>query len=617
MTPLAQQIPVRLAAVAVCLILVWGVGLPALLSLDVVAASAARQFGALGAGLAGFATFMMARFRLRSGVRASFGQRTAVDLALTTQVCACLVWFLGTRDPRLPGLEAFSLLCLQVATGLAASLVLFASVQGPLRALAPTDRDVLPGIRTVFVLSAVALGVFAAVTLGVGSAGRAAGLREQAEARRLVPLTQLVATGLAQARTDHERARLVDLLNADIQIRAELRAPDHPPALVAEAGPAWAPTAAGDGLHLVAVGGIRYHVVRHTVGDHVLWVTSPAGVRPPVLASVDLPNMLILGLLLLGVPLAALGVGHGVHTALDGITRTLLSMSPGAPAGRAPLGVPIRDDDEVGELAQALNRLCRQYDRQSSRLADDLEAAEEDENTRNRFLAVASHALKVPLQRIDDHCRVLGRAGPLNAAQQEDVEAIVGATDQLKSHVEEILSLSRLEAGRENPLNISTISIGEQARAVVAASRMNAAPAVTLSVSVDPLTPAVEADGPRIRQVLENLVGNALKFTTEGFVEVAVGPTWGGGVHVQVSDSGPGIPKDELSQIFEEFHRVDAHRQVAGTGLGLAISRRLIERHGGTLWAESVPGEGSIFHVRLPRRIPERSARETRPPEGA
>ncbi|MCB9549305.1 MAG: HAMP domain-containing histidine kinase [Myxococcales bacterium] len=615
MTGFTQQIPLRLAAVAVGLVLTWAVGIPALLSLDDIAASSARQFGALGAGLAGFATFMLARWRLRTGVRASFGQRTAVDMALTTQVSACIVWWLGTRDPRLPGLEAFSLLCLHVATGLAGALIVFALIQGPLRALGPRDREGLPGIRTVFVLSAVALGVFAAVTLGVGSAGRAAGLREQAEAQRLLPLARLLATGLGQARTAQERARLVDLLNADIQIRAELRPPDRPPALVAEAAPRWAESAAGDGLHLLAVGGARHHVVRQSVGDQVLWITAPAGVRPPVLASVDLPNMLILGLLLLGVPLAALGVGHGARTALDDLTRTLLSMSPGAPTRRAALGVPVRDDDEVGDLAQALNRLCRQHDRQSSRLANDLDAAEEDENTRNRFLAVASHALKLPLQRIDDHCRVLGRAGPLNAAQVEDVEAIVGATDQLKSHVEEILSLSRLEAGRENPLNIGTVSIGELARAVVAASRMNAAPGVTLGLSVDPLTPAIEADGPRVRQVLENLVGNALKFTTDGFVEVAVGPTWGGGVHIQVSDSGPGIPQNELTRIFQEFHRVDAHRQVAGTGLGLAISRRLVERHGGSLWAESVQGEGSIFHLRLPRRTPERGPRSTRPPE--
>jgi signal transduction histidine kinase len=103
---------------------------------------------------------------------------------------------------------------------------------------------------------------------------------------------------------------------------------------------------------------------------------------------------------------------------------------------------------------------------------------------------------------------------------------------------------------------------------------------------------------------LENLVSNALKFTTHGFVDVTLTPdTMVDGrpaIHLQVRDTGPGIAESELDAIFEEFYRVADRRAVAGTGLGLAIARRLVERHGGRIWAESVLGQGSVFHLLLP-----------------
>jgi signal transduction histidine kinase len=77
------------------------------------------------------------------------------------------------------------------------------------------------------------------------------------------------------------------------------------------------------------------------------------------------------------------------------------------------------------------------------------------------------------------------------------------------------------------------------------------------------------------------------------------------GVHVQVADSGPGIPEEEFEAIFTEFHRVESQRQVAGTGLGLAIARRIVEQHGGRIWVESTPGQGSTFHVVLPAAEPQ------------
>ena len=109
----------------------------------------------------------------------------------------------------------------------------------------------------------------------------------------------------------------------------------------------------------------------------------------------------------------------------------------------------------------------------------------------------------------------------------------------------------------------------------------------------------------RLRQVLENLIGNALKFTIEGYVRVTVGrgvlSDGREGAHIQIWDTGPGIPAAEKDAIFDEFYRVSDQRAVSGTGLGLAISAKLIKRHEGHLWVESIVGEGSTFHLLLPR----------------
>ena len=129
-------------------------------------------------------------------------------------------------------------------------------------------------------------------------------------------------------------------------------------------------------------------------------------------------------------------------------------------------------------------------------------------------------------------------------------------------------------------------------------------PNVSAEIATADNVRAVHADRKRIRQVLENLIDNALKFTTEGFVRVTViNSTFEDGrsaVNIQVWDSGPGIPEAEQEAVFAEFYRVNEQRAVPGTGLGLAIASRLVERHGGRLWLESIVGEGSAFHLLLP-----------------
>ena len=131
---------------------------------------------------------------------------------------------------------------------------------------------------------------------------------------------------------------------------------------------------------------------------------------------------------------------------------------------------------------------------------------------------------------------------------------------------------------------------------------------LTLTTSVDKSLPVGLGDEQRLTQVLLNLVGNAIKFTDAGEVSIAAG-AWNGHFAVSVRDTGPGIPLDQQSRIFDQFHQVDSSLTKAkgGTGLGLAIAKQIVEMHGGRIWVESTLGQGSTFRFMLPVRV-ERSA---------
>jgi len=127
-----------------------------------------------------------------------------------------------------------------------------------------------------------------------------------------------------------------------------------------------------------------------------------------------------------------------------------------------------------------------------------------------------------------------------------------------------------------------------------------------MTASVPPALPIGRGDERRLTQVVINLVGNAIKFTDAGFVEI-VGRSIDGFFEVDVRDTGPGIAPEDQKKIFDEFQQVDGSstRAKGGTGLGLAISRRIVEMHGGTLNVQSTPGEGSTFRIRVPVRVEE------------
>lgn len=225
---------------------------------------------------------------------------------------------------------------------------------------------------------------------------------------------------------------------------------------------------------------------------------------------------------------------------------------------------------------------------------------------KSRFLATMSHEVRTPINGIMGMAELLQELD-LDPRARRYVEAIHDASENLLQIVNDVLDLSRLEAGR---LEIERIGFDPRRTvesAIDVMSARAAAKGLTLASRADPALPvAVTGDPGRIRQVLLNLIGNAIKFTHFGRIDVAVewvgqgGP--GGELRCYVADTGVGIPDSELPRLFEEFEQLDSSvaRKFGGSGLGLSISRRLVRLMGGRIEARSVPGQGSVFSFALP-----------------
>jgi signal transduction histidine kinase len=589
----AQAIRHRIFVMGAALTVMWSFVLPRFLLLDALAKSAATWTG-LATGLSAVGlTLLVISLRLRRGARPHLAFRAASDLAIITSALAILRWRLNQYGNAVPYVESFSILLLDVSTGWLASLGLYVWVRHRLRLLGEMAHlRGLPGIRTVFWISAAVLGGFAAVVLGIGSAARSAGALDRQRGHHLVALSQMMAIALDAAEDATERLHVMHLLDTELHTEAALLPEgDHPPRLPKDA------TIAASGPFVVIDRGARAHWIRRDTNHGVLWLTAPANVRPPVRAPNDAPAMLILALLVLGAPVAAWSVGQDLREELSEVTRALNAMASGNQGG--PVGVPLSSNDEVGDVAAELNAVCARYSAQHELLTADLDAAESSDRARGRFLASASHELRTPLNTVAGFCHLLGGDSTLSPGQREDVRTIAESTEQLLGHVDEILGLS--EMGTTNELHWQPVALDAVARGVI--ERSGPQHGLLLAVTQAPSTPPAWGDLRRLGQVVENLINNAIKFTPSGHVRVHVSATQlddAPAVALAVNDTGPGIPADELEAVFTEFHRVEAQREVSGTGLGLAIARRISHQHGGTIIAESELGVGSTFTLVVP-----------------
>jgi signal transduction histidine kinase len=265
----------------------------------------------------------------------------------------------------------------------------------------------------------------------------------------------------------------------------------------------------------------------------------------------------------------------------------------------------------VGEVVSVALQNAMLYEEQK-RAAERLR---ELDRLKTQFIANMSHELRTPLNSIIGFSRVIlkGIDGPLTEAQRQDLTAIHNAGQHLLGLINDILDLSKIEAGRME-LQFSEVDMREIIRGVMStAVGLTRDKPIELRQEVPEDLPPVWADAQRARQVLLNLVSNAAKFTDQGFIAVRA---WADEsfVTIAVQDTGIGIPREKQEEIFQEFTQVESGttRRYGGTGLGLAIARRLVELMGGRIWVESEVGKGSTFFFTLPRARP-RLAGEPRP----
>jgi signal transduction histidine kinase/DNA-binding response OmpR family regulator len=230
------------------------------------------------------------------------------------------------------------------------------------------------------------------------------------------------------------------------------------------------------------------------------------------------------------------------------------------------------------------------------------EEAERSNKFKDQFLSTMSHELRTPLNAVLGFSDLLSeeRYGPLNERQQRYVTHIHTGGKHLLRLINDILDLSKIEAGRLQ-LAIESVSV-DASFAEVTDTLRPLADKKSQSLTVHGTSDlSVRADSTRFKQILMNLLGNAIKFTPEGGTIDLAAQQLGDVVRVEVRDSGPGIPLEEQQRIFEAFHRLwQSEKGVEGTGLGLAITRRLVELQGGHLSLESEPGSGSCFYFTLP-----------------
>lgn len=265
----------------------------------------------------------------------------------------------------------------------------------------------------------------------------------------------------------------------------------------------------------------------------------------------------------------------------------------------------IAQDEANSMLADTVAERDRHIQRQTEDLRQALLMAEQGIRARDELLANTSHEIRTPLNGIIGTCELLKRAR-LSHEERSQVETILRCAEGLLLLINDILDLTRASTGHIS-IEEAAFSVAAEVESVLDALRPLAQRrGLKLYSTVSPdLSPQHRGDSLRLRQVLLNLVGNAIKFTEQGEVEVLVSTMPGSGVRIEVRDTGVGIAADDLKRIFDPFVQVDSssRRRFQGTGLGLAISRRVVELMGGTIRAESVPRRGSRFIVELPLQM--------------
>lgn len=310
-----------------------------------------------------------------------------------------------------------------------------------------------------------------------------------------------------------------------------------------------------------------------------------------------LTSYILAGVLVVSLIVAGL-LARNIIRPLNRLAKGTISLA----SGDRSVAVDERDQargDEIGGMARSL-LVFRDVMNEVREARDSAEAAAK---AKSDFLAMMSHEIRTPMNGVIGMTRLLLRR-PLGTEEKHFAETVLESAEGLMHLLNGILDFSKLEAGKLD-LELLDFDLRRMVDGSLALMQGRAEEkGLTFQADVDHDCPRyLKGDSARLRQVLLNLVGNALKFTEEGGVTVSVSPAGTEGTYrFRVTDTGIGIPQDKIDRLFQEFSQADSStaRQYGGTGLGLAICKQLVELMGGQIAVDSVPGTGSTFWFEIP-----------------
>jgi signal transduction histidine kinase len=269
------------------------------------------------------------------------------------------------------------------------------------------------------------------------------------------------------------------------------------------------------------------------------------------------------------------------------------------------------------DMARALNELYSSLERKVAERIQELTIANEKlgeaSRLKSQFLANVNHELRTPVSAIIGYAHLVLRAteGQISRLQRENLEDLLRNAERLLNQIDSLLEFSKIEAGKMEvdvqPVNLNEVI--QRAISTIEPTLNGANVRIIREIGSD--LPLLNTDREKLGQILLNLLDNAVKFTDQGEIKISASQQ-NGSLKLAVSDTGIGIEKKELKQIFEEFHRGDSSgiKNYRGTGLGLAIAKQFVNLLGGEVAVESEVGKGSVFTVTLPLENPFNETKE-------
>lgn len=354
------------------------------------------------------------------------------------------------------------------------------------------------------------------------------------------------------------------------------------------------PPIAGNGAGDQTLIGYRTTRIGPSEDAYILAITQPMGGLLGTLQQKRNRSAMLFAAIALGaIALMAL-FAYGVRTRLNRLTGLMERYAVGSPEE-----LPLERRDEFGRMTRGLRAMQERIDARVRELEAARAAAEASDHQRRDLLANMSHEVRTPLNAIIGLSHEVDTR-LLPAGDREKMAIVQRSAQRLKGLVDDLLMHARIGEGKL-ALNYSAVDVRTLVQDVVHAHRPLATEkGLSLRTDLDGIPAALRTDALRLHQIIDNLVGNAVRFTSKGQVLIEAVMAGPDSLRIAVSDTGPGIARAERERIFERFERATTSEQEHGAGLGLAITKRVVDLLGGRIELASEPGQGSRFVVHLP-----------------